>query len=209
MRTIDKINDMKRKAVAQAEGLGHKITRFEKYKDSGGLYYSAFCACCSAYLRVTAFDNSGRAVEEVCQRLCNCGQPLTADDLDGKCINCRGDELTLYPKTPVVRAKDTSFIEYCRKKNRDYEPGPEELSDYFWRCQQCAKRLGPSYQGEPDERGYCGACLESEKNWAKRKADTIEAAGGLRAWQRKQLINKLLTPIDYVAMFIAMIVGAV
>lgn len=197
---------MKREAIAGAERRGHKLKSFDKYKDSE-VYYSTFCARCSAYLHVTALRISGRAVEGPCQRVCNCGHPLTPDDLDGQCTGCRGNELVLYPKTPAVSAKDMRFIEYCRKANREYEPSPEHLSDYFWRCQDCARRLGPGYQGDPDEQGYCGACVASKKIWAKREGDAIEAAGGLRAWKRKRIINKLLTAVDYAALCIAMIVG--
>lgn len=149
---------------------------------------------------------------EPCQRLCHCGQPLTPDDLDGQCVGCRGNMLTLYPKTPAVRAKDTHYIEYRRKKDRKYEPGTDERSDYFWCCQQCHMRLGPAYLGDPDERGYCSKCVELERIGAKREADAIEAAGGLKAWQRKRLIkqrkrliNKILFPIDCIAIFICVI----
>ena len=142
-----------------------------------------------------------RSIEQQSKRVCDCGQFLTAYDFDGKCLRCRGNKLTLYPKTSAVRAEAAHFNEYCRKKNRDYEPSAETLSDYFWRCQQCAERLGAGYRGEPDERGVCDACVCSEQVWAKRKAETIEAAGGIKAWQRKKLVNKLLTPVDFIAMF--------
>jgi hypothetical protein len=204
MGSKNRIDDIKREAVAQAERLGHRLKRFDKYKDSE-VYYSSFCARCSAYLRVTASGGSGQAVEEPCQRLCHCGQPLTPDDLDGKCVSCRGNQLTLYPKTSAVRAKNNHYIEYCRKKDRDFEPGPVELSDYFWCCQHCFQRLGPGYQGEPDEQGRCSKCAEAERIWAKRKADAIEAAGGLKAWHRKRLIKKLLLPVDCIACVIAII----
>ncbi len=192
---------MKAEAIIQAERLGHRLGQFNKYKDDE-VYYSVFCSRCSGYLRVTAYESSGRPVQEKCQKRCSCEQSLTPADLDGQCAECRGNLLTLYPKTPAVRAKDASFIEYCRKERKDYEPGSEQLSDFFWRCVQCARRLGSGYQGDPDERGYCDACVASETAWAKRKAETIEAAGGLKAWNRKKLINKLLTPIDYAALIV-------
>jgi len=204
MRNNDRINDMKREAIAHAEKLGHKLKRFKKYKDEV-VYYSGFCARCSAYLRVTAIDYSGRAVEGPCQKSCHCGQPLTPNDLDGNCETCRGNRLTLYPKTPAVRVIDANFIEYCRKKDQDYEPSLETLSDFFWRCQSCAMRLGSGYQGDPDEQGLCHKCAQSKKIWAKRKADAIEAAGGLKAWQRKRLIKKLLEPVDYVAVLVGLV----
>lgn len=208
MRERDRIRirELKHEAIARAEGLGHKLRTFDRHKDTE-VYYSTLCARCSAYLLVTALGCSGRAVEERCQKLCVCGRPLTPDDLDGSCEGCRGNLLTLYPKTPAIKAKDARFIEYRRKSDPECEPGPDEVSDYFWRCQQCYRRLGPGYQGDPDERGFCSACNESEKIWAKRKADAIEAAGGLRAWKRRHLIGKLLTPIDFVAMFIVIIMG--
>lgn len=200
--------ELKLEAIAHAERLGHKIERLDKYRDSE-IYYSSFCRRCSAYLIITAFGFSGRAAESPCQRLCFCGKPLIPNDLDGKCEGCRGNQLTLYPKTPSVRDKDAQFIEYCRKGDRHYEPGPEEVSDYFWRCKRCAGRLGPGYQGDPDERGVCSACTESEKIWEKRKADAIEAAGGLRAWKRKRIIDNILKPFDFAAMSIVFVVGTV
>src|SRR5262245_43884939 len=113
-RNKDRMDELKREAVSRAEQLGHKIKRFDRYKDSE-VYFSSFCAYCFAHLRVSASGHSGRAVEQPCQRFCDCGQPLTDEDLDGKCLRCRGNKLTLYPKTPAVRAKDAHFIDYCRK----------------------------------------------------------------------------------------------
>lgn len=167
MRERDKIKELKLEAIARAERLGHKLKSFNKYKDPD-VYLSAFCARCSAHVLVTAFSCSGRAVEEQCQKLCVCGQPLTSADLDGRCEDCRGNPLTLYSKTPAIKAKEARFADYKKKRNREYEPSTEEASTYFWRCQQCARRLGPGYQGDPDERGFCSACIESEKIWAKR-----------------------------------------
>ena len=199
MRDKEKIKANREQAVITAEKLGHKLKKFENYTD----YYSSFCTRCSAYVQVTSSEFSGRGVEEICQQLCeSCKKPLTNDDLDGKCFDCRGSKLTLYPKTTFVRQKDASFIEYCRKGNSDYEPSVETTSDFYWRCQSCARRLGSGYQGEPDERGYCQSCINSEMSYAKRKADAIEAAGGLKIWKRKRLVNKILTPIDYVAIII-------
>ena len=199
---------MKMEAIAQAERLGHRLKKFDRYKDDE-VYYSAFCSRCSGYLRVTASGSSGEPIREQCHRECSCGEDLTPDDLDRQCEACRGNRLTLCPKTPAVRAKDASFIEYCRKQRKDYEPGPEELSDYFWRCVHCAKRLGPGYQGDPDERGYCDECIQHEKAWAKRKEAVIEAAGGLKAWQRKKLINKILTPFDFTATIVCLLAGSI
>lgn len=186
-------------AILVAEKLGHKLHKFEKRKD----YISSFCARCSAYVLVTSSEFYGGGVEDICQQLCNnCRNPLTNDDLDEKCIECRGDKLILYPKTPYIRKKDASFIVNCRKGNPDYEPSEEATSDFYWRCQSCLRRLGSGYQGEPDDRGYCQSCIDSEITYANRKADSIEAAGGLKIWKRKQLVNKILTPIDYVALII-------
>ena len=202
MRDKEKIQNNREQAISVAENLGHKIKKFERYDN----YYSSFCARCSAYLQVTADEFSGRAVEDICQQLCsNCRKPLTNDDLDGICLECRGNKLTLYPKTPSVRQKNSSFNEYCRKGNPDYEPSVETTSDFYSRCQSCARRLGNGYQGEPDERGYCQSCINSEISYAKRKAEAIEAAGGIKIWKYKRLINKILTPIDYIAIIIVFI----
>lgn len=201
-RSKSRIDVVKCEAISKAESLGHKLKTFKKYRDSE-IYYSSFCARCSAYLRITASDYSGGAVEDRCQRFCDCKRPLTADDLDGKCIVCRGSRLTLYPKTSAIRADDAHFNEYCRKKDRDYEPSPETLSDYFWCCQGCHKQLGPGHQGDPDQRGFCSVCITSERFYTRRKAEAIQRAGGIRAWQRKRLLNKFLLPVDYTAIVIS------
>ena len=173
MRDKEKYKIYQEQAVIVAEKLGHKLKKFEFYTD----YYSAFCSRCSAYIQVTSTEFSGRGVEEICQQHCeSCRKPLTNDDLDGKCFECRGNKLTLYPKTHFVREKDANFNEYCSKGNPYYEPSVETNSDFYWRCQSCARRLGSGYQGDPDERGYCQSCIQSKISYTKRKAVAMEAA---------------------------------
>jgi hypothetical protein len=139
-------------------------------------------------------------------------QSLLQEWLNETCTHCgllAGDRHTMYPKTSGVRAGDAFSAEYRRKTKSEYGPGREELSTHFWHCKQCAKALGPDYQGAPDENGNCHACAERARKWETHKASVIEAAGSLKSWERIKLLNKILTPVDYVAVMISIISASI
>jgi hypothetical protein len=130
---------------------------------------------------------------------------LKQECLREKCWHCglrAGEKHTLYKKTETVRAGEVSFEEYRKKTDPKYRPGREEFSDYFWHCKQCARALGPDYQGDPDEDGNCHDCSESAKAWKRQREITIQAAGGIEVWERKKFMNKILAPVDYFSVII-------
>ncbi len=126
---------------------------------------------------------------------------LMQEWLQDRCWHCglgAGDKHTLYKKTAGVRAREASFAELRIKSDPTYRPDREETSDYFWHCKQCARALGPDYQGDPDDDGNCSNCATSLRAWEEHKRITIQAAGGIDAWERKKRLNKILLPFDYV-----------